>query len=70
MHRIQIDEDDDTDNYFCVGGAFEISEDGINVVHEILEVHSNYVVASNIMTILTNIFDNKKTIAMLAKKIL
>ena len=68
MHRVQIDEENDIDNYCFIGGAFEFSEDGIDVVCETSEVCSNYVVASNVMTGFTKRFDNKKTITMLVKQ--
>ena len=68
IHCIQIDENDDTDNHCFVGGAFECSEDEIDVAHEGSEVHNDHVVASNAMTRFTKRFDNNETIAILSKQ--
>ena len=68
MHCIQIDEDNDAGNYYFIDGVFDFPEYGIDVVCEISEVYSNYVVASNAMTALTKRFDNNETIAMLVKQ--
>ena len=67
-HRFQIDEDNYADNYCFIGGAFEFSEDGIDVVCKISEVYSNYVVAFSMMNGIIKRFDNKETVAMLVKQ--